>query len=88
MYNTFKVVVVCGGSYRRGKASCGDLDVVITHPDGKRYQILGHLGLLWNLHVPTSQGTEDYFLSGCTCYRSSGCRKHCLDLLWILLNLW
>ncbi|MBA0676772.1 hypothetical protein Goari_018230 [Gossypium aridum] len=29
------MVVVCGGSYRRGKASCGDLDIVITHPDGK-----------------------------------------------------
>ncbi|KAF8039968.1 hypothetical protein BT93_B2242 [Corymbia citriodora subsp. variegata] len=32
------VVVVCGGSYRRGKASCGDLDVVITHPDGKSHK--------------------------------------------------
>lgn len=30
------VVIVCGGSYRRGKASCGDMDIVITHPDGKR----------------------------------------------------
>ncbi|KAJ8569846.1 hypothetical protein K7X08_006423 [Anisodus acutangulus] len=29
------VIVVCGGSYRRGKASCGDMDIVITHPDGK-----------------------------------------------------
>ncbi|XP_052171941.1 DNA polymerase lambda isoform X2 [Diospyros lotus] len=36
------VVVVCGGSYRRGKASCGDLDIVITHPDGK-----SHRGFLW-----------------------------------------
>ncbi|GER32315.1 DNA polymerase lambda family protein [Striga asiatica] len=27
------VVIVCGGSYRRGKASCGDMDIVITHPD-------------------------------------------------------
>ncbi|KAI3467476.1 hypothetical protein Pfo_024139 [Paulownia fortunei] len=35
------VVIVCGGSYRRGKASCGDLDIVITHPDGK-----SHIGFL------------------------------------------
>ncbi|TYI97738.1 hypothetical protein E1A91_D01G164000v1 [Gossypium mustelinum] len=34
------MVVVCGGSYRRGKASCGDLDIVITHPDGKRNTLL------------------------------------------------
>ncbi|KAF2302467.1 hypothetical protein GH714_036449 [Hevea brasiliensis] len=32
------VVIICGGSYRRGKASCGDLDVVITHPDGKSHK--------------------------------------------------
>ncbi|XVF02385.1 hypothetical protein REPUB_Repub04eG0171200 [Reevesia pubescens] len=32
------VAVVCGGSYRRGKASCGDLDIVITHPDGKSHK--------------------------------------------------
>nr|XP_011463389.1 PREDICTED: DNA polymerase lambda-like isoform X2 [Fragaria vesca subsp. vesca] len=32
------VVVVCGGSYRRGKASCGDLDIVITHPDGNSHK--------------------------------------------------
>lgn len=30
------MVIVCGGSFRRGKASCGDMDIVITHPDGKR----------------------------------------------------
>ncbi|XP_055810234.1 DNA polymerase lambda isoform X1 [Solanum dulcamara] len=35
------VIVVCGGSYRRGKASCGDMDIVITHPDGK-----SHIGFL------------------------------------------
>ncbi|KAL3840986.1 hypothetical protein ACJIZ3_025577 [Penstemon smallii] len=35
------VVILCGGSYRRGKASCGDLDIVVTHPDGK-----SHVGFL------------------------------------------
>ncbi|KAL1550910.1 DNA-directed DNA polymerase [Salvia divinorum] len=33
--------IVCGGSYRRGKASCGDMDIVITHPDGR-----SHIGFL------------------------------------------
>ncbi|KAK1553948.1 hypothetical protein Q3G72_005611 [Acer saccharum] len=32
------VDIVCGGSFRRGKASCGDLDIVITHPDGKSHK--------------------------------------------------
>ncbi|TVU11889.1 hypothetical protein EJB05_45499 [Eragrostis curvula] len=35
------VIIVCGGSYRRGKASCGDMDIVITHPDGE-----SHVGFL------------------------------------------
>ncbi|GFP85781.1 E3 ubiquitin-protein ligase upl7 [Phtheirospermum japonicum] len=33
------VVIVCGGSYRRGKASCGDMDIVKRHHDGKKYGI-------------------------------------------------
>ncbi|XP_033132797.1 DNA polymerase lambda isoform X2 [Brassica rapa] len=32
------VDIVCGGSYRRGKATCGDLDIVITHPDGQSHK--------------------------------------------------
>ncbi|KAJ9557103.1 hypothetical protein OSB04_011717 [Centaurea solstitialis] len=35
------VNVVCGGSFRRGKATCGDMDIVITHPDG-----VSHVGFL------------------------------------------
>ncbi|XP_057247177.1 DNA polymerase lambda isoform X2 [Beta vulgaris subsp. vulgaris] len=32
------VLIVCGGSYRRGKSSCGDMDIVITHPDGQSHK--------------------------------------------------
>ncbi|KAK1268341.1 hypothetical protein QJS04_geneDACA006827 [Acorus gramineus] len=32
------VIVVCGGSFRRGKSSCGDMDIIITHPDGKSHK--------------------------------------------------
>ncbi|CAJ1953329.1 unnamed protein product [Sphenostylis stenocarpa] len=32
------VVIICGGSYRRGKATCGDIDIIITHPDGQRVE--------------------------------------------------
>ncbi|XP_019055096.1 PREDICTED: DNA polymerase beta isoform X2 [Nelumbo nucifera] len=32
------VVIICGGSFRRGKATCGDLDIIITHPDGKSHK--------------------------------------------------
>lgn len=31
-------VIICGGSYRRGKASCGDIDIIVTHPDGKSHK--------------------------------------------------
>ncbi|XP_033633467.1 DNA polymerase lambda-like [Asterias rubens] len=35
------MAVVCG-SYRRGKTTCGDVDVLVTHPDGKSHR--GALG--------------------------------------------
>ncbi|MCO5555257.1 hypothetical protein L7F22_008801 [Adiantum nelumboides] len=32
------IIVVCGGSYRRGKAFCSDMDFIITHPDGTSHK--------------------------------------------------
>ncbi|KAJ9172088.1 hypothetical protein P3X46_015372 [Hevea brasiliensis] len=70
------VVIICGGSYRRGKASCGDLDVVITHPDGKSHKgflprFVKHLknmeflreDLVFSIHSEegTDSGVDTYF---------------------------
>ncbi|KAK8522474.1 hypothetical protein V6N12_056182 [Hibiscus sabdariffa] len=70
------MVVVCGGSYRRGKASCGDLDIVITHPDGKSHKgflqkFVKHLkemkflreDLIFSTHSEegTDSGVDTYF---------------------------
>jgi len=59
-------VIACG-SYRRGKATCGDLDLLITHPDGE-----SHLGvfdpLIKNLY-------DKGFLTDHLSYQSDGNQK-------------
>lgn len=32
------LVAMACGSYRRGKTTCGDVDVLISHPDGKSHK--------------------------------------------------
>lgn len=33
-----RLVAMACGSYRRGKATCGDVDILISHPDGKSHK--------------------------------------------------
>ncbi|XP_072513756.1 DNA polymerase lambda [Salminus brasiliensis] len=52
-----ELLVMACGSYRRGKATCGDVDVLITHPDG-----ISHKGVFSGvLHVLHNSGflTDD-----------------------------
>lgn len=71
-----EVVIVCGGSYRRGKASCGDIDIIITHPDGQSHKgflakFVKHLkevnflreDLIVSSHIEegTDSGVDTYF---------------------------
>lgn len=36
------IIAQACGSYRRGKPTCGDVDVLITHPDGKSHKGIFH----------------------------------------------
>ncbi|KAK7309517.1 hypothetical protein RJT34_06315 [Clitoria ternatea] len=70
------VVVICGGSYRRGKSTCGDIDIIITHPDGQSHKgflpkFVKHLkdmnflreDLIFSTHSEegTDSGVDTYF---------------------------
>uniref|UniRef100_A0A1E1X922 DNA polymerase n=1 Tax=Amblyomma aureolatum TaxID=187763 RepID=A0A1E1X922_9ACAR len=66
-------VVPCG-SYRRGRAMCGDVDVLITHPDGRSHegvlcrilQILHDSGFLTDdLAVPHEGGSPRKYMGVC-----------------------
>ncbi|XP_037660529.1 DNA polymerase lambda isoform X3 [Choloepus didactylus] len=54
-----RLLCVACGSYRRGKATCGDMDVLVTHPDGWSHQgilsrLLDSLRQQVSLPVPCS----------------------------------
>ncbi|XP_049267881.1 DNA polymerase lambda isoform X2 [Rhipicephalus sanguineus] len=66
-------VIPCG-SYRRGRAMCGDVDVLITHPDGKSHegvlckilQILHENNFLTDdLAVPHDGGSPRKYMGVC-----------------------
>ncbi|KAK2985332.1 hypothetical protein RJ640_029476 [Escallonia rubra] len=53
------VSIVCGGSFRRGKVSCGDIDIVVTHPDGKR--LFTEICKVPERYEDTDSGVDTYF---------------------------
>ncbi|XP_065121496.1 DNA polymerase lambda isoform X1 [Paramisgurnus dabryanus] len=52
-----QLVVFACGSYRRGKTTCGDVDVLITHPDGESHK--GVFSKLLHLLHQTGFLTDD-----------------------------
>ncbi|KAK4402838.1 DNA polymerase lambda [Sesamum angolense] len=94
------VVIICGGSYRRGKSSCGDMDIVITHPDGKshtgflpkfvkRLKDMNFLreDLVYSIHSEegTDSGVDTYF--GLCTYPGRELR-HRIDFKFMDLRTW
>ncbi|XP_024115288.1 DNA polymerase lambda [Oryzias melastigma] len=81
------LVAVACGSYRRGKATCGDVDVLITHPDGKSHrgifsrvlQILHEDGFLTDdLVSHEDNGEQKKYMGVC---RLPGHRHRRLDII-------
>lgn len=55
------LVAMACGSYRRGKATCGDVDVLISHPDGK-----SHKGVFSKVLQSLHDSGKLYLLWGCS----------------------
>ncbi|KAJ8001862.1 hypothetical protein DPEC_G00173810 [Dallia pectoralis] len=77
------------GSYRRGKATCGDVDVLITHPDGKSHrgvfaqllQSLRQKGFLTDDLVSHEENGEQKKYMGVCLLPGPGRRHRRLDII-------
>uniref|UniRef100_A0A8C0G3I4 DNA polymerase n=1 Tax=Chelonoidis abingdonii TaxID=106734 RepID=A0A8C0G3I4_CHEAB len=83
------LVCVACGSYRRGKATCGDVDVLVTHPDGQSHRgIFGKLldslrrsGFLTDdLVIQEDSGNQKKYLGVCR-LPGPGRRHRRLDII-------
>lgn len=77
------IIAQACGSYRRGKATCGDVDILVTHPDGKSHQgvygkLIAKLKEESRLHLPT-HGTT--FSTRSTTLSTHGSTFFCL-IFW------
>ncbi|XP_064451265.1 DNA polymerase lambda isoform X5 [Mirounga angustirostris] len=88
VFNPRLLCVACG-SYRRGKATCGDVDVLLTHPDGRSHQgifsplldSLRHQGFLTDDLVSQEEnGQQQKYLGVCQ-LPGPGRRHRRLDII-------
>lgn len=87
------LAVVCG-SYRRGKATCGDVDVLISHPDGKSHkgvfskilQSLHQSGFLTDDLVSHEENGEQKKYMGVCRLPGPGRRHRRLDIIVVPYN--
>ncbi|XP_012708333.2 DNA polymerase lambda [Fundulus heteroclitus] len=83
------LVAMACGSYRRGKATCGDVDVLISHPDGKSHkgvfskvlQILHDSGFLTDDLVSHEENGEQKKYMGVCRLPGPGRRHRRLDVI-------
>nr|WKN12661.1 PolL [Chaunax abei] len=88
------LVVVACGSYRRGKATCGDVDVLISHSDGKSHkgvfnkvlQSLHDSGFLTDDLVSHEENGEQKKYMGVCCLPGPDHRHRRLDIILIPYN--
>ncbi|XP_060716803.1 DNA polymerase lambda isoform X3 [Tachysurus vachellii] len=84
-----ELLVVACGSYRRGKPTCGDVDVLITHPDGQSHkgvfskvlQVLHQSGFLTDDLVSHEDNGEQKKYMGVCVLPGSGQRYRRLDII-------
>nr|XP_046261214.1 DNA polymerase lambda [Scatophagus argus]XP_046261215.1 DNA polymerase lambda [Scatophagus argus] len=88
------LVAIACGSYRRGKATCGDVDVLISHPDGKSHkgifskvlQILHDSGFLTDDLVSHEENGEQKKYMGVCRLPGPGHRHRRLDIIVVPYN--
>ncbi|KAL1005887.1 hypothetical protein UPYG_G00065170 [Umbra pygmaea] len=82
------------GSYRRGKATCGDVDILISHPDGKSHrgvfskllQSLRHTGFLTDDLVSQEENGEQKKYMGVCRLPGPGQQHRRLDIIVVPYN--
>lgn len=77
-----ELLVVACGSYRRGKPTCGDVDVLITHPDGQSHKGV-FSKVLQILHQSGTRALHQYMrldVRGGSC--KSFARSACSRFFW------